>query len=349
MSVLNRKQQGIIPIAALTAKGDLVNLKTALNEGLDAGLTVNEIKEVLVQLYAYSGFPRSLNGINTFMSVIAEREQKGIKDEIGKDSSPLPADKSSLELGTEVQTRLCGGPVKGGAVDFAPAIGEFLKAHLFGDIFGRDNLDEKSREIATISALASLEGVEGQLNAHLRIGRNAGLTEEQSLEIASLLALKVGSKEAYTAKKAMSMTFGLDFQEGKPIEDVFARGNIATYDYFTGGSVYVQSLVPDDTTFNCPASNVTFKAGARTRWHSHEEGQILLVTGGRGYYQEKGKPARELHKGDIVMIQPDVVHWHGAAKDSEFSHISVMPNPKKGKSVWLEPVSDEDYNSINSH
>lgn len=84
MSVLNRKQQGVIPIAALTAKGDLVDLKTALNEGLDAGLTVNEIKEVLVQLYAYSGFPRSLNRISTFMSVIAEREQKGIKDEIGR-------------------------------------------------------------------------------------------------------------------------------------------------------------------------------------------------------------------------------------------------------------------------
>lgn len=349
MTILEKKQQGIIPIAAFTAKGDLVNLKTALNEGLDAGLTVNEIKELLVQLYAYSGFPRSLNGINTFMSVMAEREQKGIKDETGKEANSLPTDKSSLELGTEVQTRLCGGPVKGGAVDFAPAIGDFLKAHLFGDIFGRDNLDEKSREIATISALASLEGVEGQLNAHIRIGQNAGLTEEQIFEIGSVLELKVGKKEAFTTKKVMSTVFGREFQEGQPIEDVFERGNISTFDFFTGGKVYVQSLVPDDKTFNCPASNVTFMPGARTRWHSHEEGQILLVTAGRGYYQEKGKPARELHKGDVVMIQPDIVHWHGAAKDSEFSHISVMPDPKKGKSAWLEAVSDQEYNQINNH
>ena len=102
---LNAKQQSIVTIAAFTANGDLQKLKTALNEGLDAGLTVNEIKEILVQMYAYAGFPRSLNGINTFMGVMEEREKKGIKDEIGKEASPLPANKSSIELGTEIQTQ----------------------------------------------------------------------------------------------------------------------------------------------------------------------------------------------------------------------------------------------------
>ena len=103
---LNAKQEKIVTIAAFTAKGDLDKLKTALNEGLDAGLTINEIKEVLVQMYAYAGFPRSLNGINTFISVLEEREQKGIKDELGKEPSPMPANKSSIELGTEIQTSL---------------------------------------------------------------------------------------------------------------------------------------------------------------------------------------------------------------------------------------------------
>ena len=91
---LNAKQEKIVTIAAFTAKGDLQKLKTALNEGLDAGLTVNEIKEILVQLYAYAGFPRSLNGIGAFMGVVEEREKKGIKDEIGKEASPLPTNKS---------------------------------------------------------------------------------------------------------------------------------------------------------------------------------------------------------------------------------------------------------------
>ena len=101
---LNAKQKSIVPIAAFTASGDMEKLKTALNEGLDAGLTVNEIKEVLIQMYAYAGFPRSLNGIDAFMGVLEEREKKGIKDESGKEPGPMPADKSSIELGTEIQT-----------------------------------------------------------------------------------------------------------------------------------------------------------------------------------------------------------------------------------------------------
>ena len=116
---LNTKQEKIVTIAAFTASGDLQKLKTALNEGLDAGLTVNEIKEILVQMYAYTGFPRSLNGINTFIGVLEEREQKGTKDELGKEPSPMPANKSSLEIGTEIQTRLIGAPATGKYITFA--------------------------------------------------------------------------------------------------------------------------------------------------------------------------------------------------------------------------------------
>lgn len=196
---LSAKQQGIIRIAAFTANGDMEKLKTALSEGLDAGLTVNEIKEILVQLYAYAGFPRSLNGLSTFMVVIEERQKKGIKDEVGREASPFPANKSSVELGTENQTRLVGKPVTGAIFTFAPAIDQFLKGHLFGDIFGRDNLDVQSREIATISALASMKGVNSQLQAHFNVGFNTGLTEAQMNVLISVLKAKVGKKEADNA------------------------------------------------------------------------------------------------------------------------------------------------------
>jgi len=196
---LNARQQGIVTIAAFTAKGDMEKLKTALNEGLNAGLTVNEIKEILVHLYAYTGFPRSLNGINTFMGVMEERKAKGIKDEIGKEASPLPANKSSIELGTEIQTRLVGRPVTGAIYTFAPTIDQFLKGHLFGDIFGRDNLDFQSREITTISALAGMEGVNSQLQSHFNVGFNTGLTEAQMRSLISVLEAKVGKKEADNA------------------------------------------------------------------------------------------------------------------------------------------------------
>jgi 4-carboxymuconolactone decarboxylase len=196
---LNAKQNGIVTIAAFTASGDLQNLKMALTEGLDAGLTVNEIKEVLVQMYAYAGFPRSLNGLNTFMGVLEERGQKGIKDERGKEPSPVLANKSSIERGTENQTRLVGRPVTGAIYTFAPAIDQFLKGHLFGDIFGRDNLDFQSREIATISALANMTGVNAQLQSHFNVGLNVGLTEAQMRSLIAVLKAKVGKKEADNA------------------------------------------------------------------------------------------------------------------------------------------------------
>lgn len=200
---LNAKQEKIVTIAAFTANGSMEKLKAALNEGLDARLTVNEIKEILVQLYAYTGFPRSLNGLGAFMGVMEEREKKGVKDEIGREASPFPANRSSIELGTEIQTRLAGRPVTGPIYAFAPVIDQFLKGHLFGDIFGRDNLDFQSREIATISALAGMDGVNPQLQAHFNIGFNTGLTEAQMKSLVSVLAAKVGKKEADNATEVL--------------------------------------------------------------------------------------------------------------------------------------------------
>jgi len=199
MKGLNPKQEEIVTIAAFTASGDLKNLRSSFNEGLGAGLTINEIKEVLVQMYAYAGFPRSINGISAFMEVLEERKQRGIKDEPGKEPTALPAGKSSVEIGTEIQTRLAGKPVTGPIYTFAPAIDQFLKGHLFGDIFGRDVLDFQSREIATIAALANMEGVNSQLQAHFNIGLNVGLTEAQLKSLVSVLAAKVGKNQADNA------------------------------------------------------------------------------------------------------------------------------------------------------
>jgi 4-carboxymuconolactone decarboxylase len=199
---LSAKQQSIIPIAAFTANGDMEKLRTALNEGLDAGLTVNEIKEILVQMYAYAGFPRSLNGINTFMAVMDERQAKGINDEMGKEASPVPADMNKDEYGAKVRARLGGLeviPPPSGYQLFTPVIDTFLKEHLFADIFARDNLDYQSRELATIAALASMTGTAGQLQFHLGAAMNTGLTEAQMKDFISVLKSKVGTKEAESA------------------------------------------------------------------------------------------------------------------------------------------------------
>lgn len=195
---LSAKQQSIIPIAAFTANGDLENLKTALEEGLASGLTVNEIKEILVHLYAYTGFPRSLNGINTFMALMDERHKKGIQDEIGKEASPLPADMNKDEYGARVRAKLAGQetiPPAGGYQLFAPIIDTYLKEHLFADIFARDVLDFQSRELVTISALASMTGTGGQLYFHLGAAMNTGLSEAQMKDFIAVIKSKVGQQE----------------------------------------------------------------------------------------------------------------------------------------------------------
>jgi 4-carboxymuconolactone decarboxylase len=198
---LSKKQQSIVPIAAAMAVGDMARLDAALNRGLDTGLTVSEVKEILVQLYAYTGFPRSLNALGELMKVLDSRKQRGINDPAGREPAAIPSGGELLALGTANQTKLIGAPVKGPLFEFAPAIDDFLKRHLFGDIFARDNLDWQSRELATVGALAALPGVESQLLSHVGVSMNVGLTASQLRQVADTLAAE-GQTDAATRTRA---------------------------------------------------------------------------------------------------------------------------------------------------
>lgn len=200
---LSARRQAIVPIAAFTANGDLESLKAAIRSGLDAGLTVNEIKEVQIHLYAYAGFPRALNGLATLMAVLDQRKAEGTTDPVGKQPSPFPEGDSSLEVGKAVQTEVAGRPVSGPLFDFAPGINQLLQRHLFGDLFARGILDYQDREIATVSALASIDGVDSQLKAHIAIASNVGLTDTQLTEVAAVLAERVSEKEGRRAEQAV--------------------------------------------------------------------------------------------------------------------------------------------------
>lgn len=199
---LSEKQQAILPITAFTASGDMERLNPALRQGLDAGLTVNEIKELLGQMYAYVGFPRSLNALSEFMTLIEDRKARGINDSLGRGPGPLPAPEHVLEIGTANQTKLSGQPVKGPLFEFSPQIDRYLKEHLFGAIFARDNLGWQERELATLGALAALHGAESQMQAHMRISRNVGLSEAQLRQVAAVLREHVGAEAADRAEAA---------------------------------------------------------------------------------------------------------------------------------------------------
>ncbi len=334
IQTLTEGQQSIILISAYTAKGELQDLKPALNKGLDAGLTVNEIREVIVHLYAYCGFPRSIRGLQTFMAVLDERKARGISDIPGAEASPINQESDKYERGKKVLEELTNAPQDkplSGYGAFAPVIDTFLKEHLFADIFERDVLTYTQRELVTISVLSAIGGAEPMLRSHMAICLNLGLTQDQLTE--ALLIVDGINNRAETSEKDTS---GL----------VFPRGDKILGNNFTGDA-WLQMLVHNDSTYNASIGNVTFEPGARTNWHKHPGGQILLITGGQGFYQEAGKSARLLNKGDVVRIPPEAVHWHGATANTSLTHIAISPNIDKGSVVWLNPVSDAEYSNIN--
>lgn len=202
-NTLTKKQESIAQIAALTAAGDTQQLNGALKKGLEGGLTVNEIKEELVQLYAYAGFPRALNALGVFQNVLSERAAQGIADPVGESGKELPQGTDKFAYGNTVQIKLTGAPVQGGLMDFAPAIDTFLKEHLFADIFGRGVLGYQDREVATIAALAAMTGVQSQLASHIGIGLNVGLTGAQIKDIAAIVGQSVSKTQETLATQTL--------------------------------------------------------------------------------------------------------------------------------------------------
>lgn len=331
-------------IACDEAKGDLIALESAIHNGLEAELTVSQIKEALSQLYAYTGFPRSLNALGVLQNVVDSRKSKDKRVIMGEDASPLGEEYDALKEGTRVQTQLVG---KAFEYEFAEATDYYLKAHLFGDIFARDNLTYADRELITVSALSGLEGVEPQLKSHIAGARNMGVTEEQLQGIvvaltANGLLSEVGRlAKAYnelstsnlpTSLNSQPSTLNLPWPQGKP-NDAYAQ-------YFVGQS-YLQPYFGG-------VANVTFEPRCRNNWHVHHGAvQVLICVSGKGWYQEWNKPAVALTPGTVIAIPDGVKHWHGAAADSWMQHLAIHTQEQSGATnEWLEPVSDAQYNSI---
>ena len=317
---LTNKQQALVVISATEAKGDINGLKAAVNDGFEQGLTVSEIKEALSQLYAYTGFPRSLNALGVLSKVLQEGNNPNWKE--GKPwKRPKEWDdaRKAYELGKKNQTQLSGKPFD---YAFCPQNDYYLKSHLFGDIFAGDQLSAADREIVTVAALSGLDGVAPQLNAHKLGAVNMGNSQELVDELTQWL-----DSEGYTLRSG--------FPKGEP--------NTAYAQYFTGNSY----LAPMDAQNGGPA-NVTFEPRCRNNWHiHHKQVQVLICVSGRGWYQEWGKDPVPMTPGTVIAIPAETKHWHGAARDSWFQHLTYHTHVEEGASnEWLEPVTDEVYDKL---
>ena len=198
--MMNSKRQHIAEVAALTGKGDLDRLKTVLIDGLNDGMTVSELKEVMVHAYAYCGFPRALRGLQTLVAVLDERKAEGIEDKRGRDASPITDTRSKYERGRDILAEISGVPADAPKADYAmlaPEIEVFLKEHLFADLFERDVLTYAERELATVAVIASLgKGVEPMLKGHMGIALNVGVTPDELRGILAIVEKNIGRSEA---------------------------------------------------------------------------------------------------------------------------------------------------------
>ena len=327
---LTERQKGLAACACLMAQGDLTRLEPAERTALDNGVTINELKEAFSQLYAYTGFPRSLNALGVLGKVLENKQAGWQEGKPWKRPAEWDDAKKAYELGVRNQTQLSGRPFN---YDFCPQDDYYLKAHLFGDIFAGDQLSAADREIVTVAALSGMEGVAPQLAAHKQGAVNMGNSQQLVDELSAWLC-----HEGYTLRskwaKGEKNPYGKYFIGQSYLADV-------------GGGV-IRSAQSDASSSATSLKNVTFEPRCRNNWHvHHKQVQVLICVAGRGWYQEWGKEAVEMTPGTVIAVPAEVKHWHGAAKDSWFQHLTYHKDVQEDASnEWLEAVTDEVYDLL---
>ena len=250
-------------------------------------MTINQVKEELVHLYAYCGFPRSLMAINTLSEVLKERKEKGLQDEDGPAGTDLK-DGDKYEIGKDVLAELTGviDRPKAGYAETVPIIEVFLKEHLFADIFKRGVLSFKEREIATVSALLTMDNLDPMATGHMGIAMRQGVTEAEMQQLLNMVEVQIGPEMAYKGKLLLATLTEDDppapsFALSKTKNLILPRGDKIDAPVFTG-SAYLTSLVTADEVNTNAVGVVTFDPGARTFWHKHPTGQIIISLSGKG-------------------------------------------------------------------
>lgn len=235
---------------------------------------------------------------------------------------------------------------------FAPKFAQLNDDVLFGEVWSRESeLSARDRSLVTVTALMAQGLTDSSFGYHLTKAKEHGITRGEIAEILTHAAFYAGWPKAWAAFRMAKDIWAdeetADAKQRHQNSMVFPIGapNDGFAQYFSG-----QSYLAPVSTEQVGIFNVTFEPGCRNNWHIHEAdkggGQILICVAGRGYYQEWGREAQELHPGDVVNIAPGVKHWHGAAPDSWFSHLAVEVSGENCRNQWCEPVSEDEYKKL---
>lgn len=237
--------------------------------------------------------------------------------------------------------------------DFAPEFARLNDDILFGEVWSRnDLLSLRDRSLVTLASLISQGITDSSLTYHLQEARKNGITRTEISEIITHIAFYAGWPKAWAAFRLAKDVWSEEDTDadGKAAfqrEMIFTIGepNTAYAQYFIGNS-YLAPVSSEQVV----VSNVTFEPGCRNNWHVHKAarggGQMLIGVAGRGWYQEEGKPAVKILPGTVIHIPAGVKHWHGAAADSWFAHLAFSVPGEQTENVWLEPVTEAEYNRL---
>lgn len=331
---LSPRDRSIVTLSVLIATGRTAQMAGHLARGLDNGVRPTEVAGMVTQLAFYTGWPNAVSALTEVEKVFAERHvDPASLATVPPATAPLPT----------------SDPARAATVDrtlapVAPKFAELTNGVLFADLWRRTDLAPRDRSLVTIAALAA-DGDGDQLAFHVRRGLENGLTQAQIVEALTHLAFYAGWPKANAAIAVAAKAF--EPKENSAMSDIEIvhpgqEPKPGPADHFTG-EVTVTSPFKGTGDARLGGATVTFQPGARTNWHTHPLGQLLIVTQGIGWVQVEGSPAQEMRPGDTVWIAPGLKHWHGAARDSAMTHVAVA-EALDGETVeWLEPVSDSDY------
>ena len=358
--LVKMREAELIRIVSLTVQQSGTLLAEEVATALTRGITPEEILEAVYQCAPYSGFPRVADAVEIVHSVF---KAKGLKVE---ESRATVNEETRLQAGAEAQGKLFGPAfieMARAGKDAMPAINYFLASNCFGDYYTRKGLDLETRELLTMAMLVNL-GTEPQLKAHIAANlkiRSAEYIEQaiytclpycgypRTLNALRLLKECVAENGAKAAGAGESKDNIVSDSAEFAKQNKFGIGepNVNYAKYFIGNS-YLKSVTDAKSGF--PMANVTFEPGCRNNWHIHHAkkggGQVLIATAGSGWYQIEGQAPVSMNPGDAVVIPANVKHWHGAKKNSWFSHIAFEAPGEGTSNEWLEPVTDEAYSAI---
>lgn len=333
------RDRSLITVSAIVSTGKTAQIGGHVRRALDNGVQPREIGELITQLAFYSGWPNAISAVAETKKVFDERGIGAVAD---SEDARIP-----LEAAAE-RDRL--ETVNAHVAPTAPALADLTNRVLFGDLWQRPDLSARDRSLVTMAALIAI-GQPEQLPFHANRAMDNGLTRTEASEVPTHLGFYAGWPRSMSAVAVLERVFAArqssaaEPSAAADIQVVRAdpgSGSAGSADYFTG-AVTVSGHYAAESPARVGGATVSFRAGARTAWHTHPLGQTLFIVSGRGWVQKEGGPIREVGPGDVVFIPPLVKHWHGASASEAMTHFAVAEALNGSVVTWMEKVSDTDY------